>query len=379
MSSRSKLQKIAQSLRKEEAAFLPEIVHFVRSEFPLYRDVTDAEIHESLEQNIEMCIRASLTTEGNSDAHFRHWAQIASHRFEKGVPMEEIFQTYRFSIELICNKLIKQMEQYAFSASVQTDAITRVWQSANAYTVVLAQEYKRHQATRNSQYQTLSVALFEAINTSNRFDTTAKHAIEFFKLSDRVAYQGFVAQSPQGSNLPTHQILQMIEPRLTNGRGLCVATAHTVEGFTSANLNVSGISISLGPPRNLSDIKTSLENARMISRTSTAYAPGTHNVEDVGWRVAVTSHPEVAMAYEEKYLTPLYHSPSDPQTLLITIASYIHADRDIYSAAQKLHCHPNTLRYRLARFEQLTNSNLDHSDTLVELSWLLESREANPS
>jgi DNA-binding PucR family transcriptional regulator len=40
-------------------------------------------------------------------------------------------------------------------------------------------------------------------------------------------------------------------------------------------------------------------------------------------------------------------------------------------AAARLHVHPNTLRYRLARVEALTGARFDDPDCVCELWWAL--------
>jgi len=42
--------------------------------------------------------------------------------------------------------------------------------------------------------------------------------------------------------------------------------------------------------------------------------------------------------------------------------------------ARALHVHPNTLRHRLKRFEELTGSSLRNATEVMELWWALERR-----
>ncbi|MBM7815731.1 putative transposase [Brevibacterium paucivorans] len=372
MVTSAKRERIAQKLRANKDTLLPVIIDYVRKECPLYIDVTDSEIEESLEQNIEMCIRAGVTRTGNLDSHFLNWAQISRSRFEKSVPMEEIFQTYRFSIELIVAELIVQLNDSGCTASEQTSAITQVWKSANAYTVKLAQVYNHHQQMQASQDQAQKAILFDAIKNGAPLDKQSHQAADFFQLNERTLYSYFIVAIPKNSTLPAHEVLRTLESRLTNGRGLCIATRSTVEGFSTEQISFPRTSIAIGPPRVLSELHYSHNMAHQISRTSVGRKPGTHFISDVGWRVAVLSHPEVLLPYKEKYVAPLERSGADASALLHSLETYLANDANATVSARKLHCHPNTLRYRITRFEELTSCSVERTETRVELVWLFE-------
>jgi hypothetical protein len=47
-------------------------------------------------------------------------------------------------------------------------------------------------------------------------------------------------------------------------------------------------------------------------------------------------------------------------------------------SARRLHIHPNTLRHRLRRFEQVTDCSLRDMSTLIELWWALERTAMKP-
>ncbi len=55
--------------------------------------------------------------------------------------------------------------------------------------------------------------------------------------------------------------------------------------------------------------------------------------------------------------------------LLPTIRTWLEHDRQTDKAAQALHIHPNTLLYRVRRFEQITGRSLTSTETLAE-TWL---------
>jgi purine catabolism regulator len=55
--------------------------------------------------------------------------------------------------------------------------------------------------------------------------------------------------------------------------------------------------------------------------------------------------------------------------LVPTIRTWLEHDRQTDKAAQALHIHPNTLLYRVRRFEQITGRSLASTEALAE-TWL---------
>ncbi|WP_019175576.1 PucR family transcriptional regulator [Brevibacterium ravenspurgense] len=373
MASQVSHEQLANALREQGMRLLPEIIAYVRRESPMYIDVTDAEIEDSLKQNVEMCIRSIGTNIGNSDSYFMRWAQISRSRFEKGVPLEEIFQTYRHSVERLVEILIKLLNQAGYSAREQVEAISSVWKSANAYTVKLANVYNHHQQLQASQSQAQKEIIFDTVKNGSPFGPSTYAAAQYFHLNERAEYSYFIAAFPPETSLPAYESLRMVEARLTNGRGICTATAFTIEGFSTEHLTFPEASISVGPPRLLPDLHESFRTAEQITRTSKARKPGLHRLSDVGWRLAVCAHPDVLHLYEQKYITPLRQGKADAKSLLDSLDAYLIHNANVTAAAVTLHCHPNTLRYRLSRFEELTSCSIEHTETRVELAWLLES------
>ncbi|HEY0396743.1 MAG TPA: helix-turn-helix domain-containing protein, partial [Acidimicrobiia bacterium] len=62
-------------------------------------------------------------------------------------------------------------------------------------------------------------------------------------------------------------------------------------------------------------------------------------------------------------LDPLRDHPQ----LLESLAAYLDADQNVNAAAEALHVHPNSLRYRLGRVEELLGRSVRSPATLADL------------
>jgi putative transposase len=90
-------------------------------------------------------------------------------------------------------------------------------------------------------------------------------------------------------------------------------------------------------------------------------------------RIAVVEENELSDALVDRHVTPVLAAGSMAASLLETVRAYLAARRHVENTALALSVHPNTVRYRLARFTELTKADLADTETLIEVWWALES------
>lgn len=111
-----------------------------------------------------------------------------------------------------------------------------------------------------------------------------------------------------------------------------------------------------------------LETALVVGR------PGVWDLTSLGLLPAVAGDHDVGDALIARYVLPLEALGTSGRTVLETVERYIVNDRRLESTGQELHVHPNTVRYRISRFEQETRSSLRGNVTLFEVWWALQRR-----
>jgi DNA-binding PucR family transcriptional regulator len=62
------------------------------------------------------------------------------------------------------------------------------------------------------------------------------------------------------------------------------------------------------------------------------------------------------------------------QEILASVRAYLAAAKHVETAAAELVVHANTVRYRIARFEELTGADLGDSRVTAEVWWALTER-----
>jgi hypothetical protein len=108
-----------------------------------------------------------------------------------------------------------------------------------------------------------------------------------------------------------------------------------------------------------------LRTAELLGRT------GLLQLSDVGMHAAVIHDTALGQALADRYLPPLTALGDFGDQLFASIRVYFSCGQSVEDAARMLFVHPNTLRHRLARFEEATGANLRSPQDVAEIWWLL--------
>jgi PucR C-terminal helix-turn-helix domain len=94
----------------------------------------------------------------------------------------------------------------------------------------------------------------------------------------------------------------------------------------------------------------------------------------LGLAPAVLADDDVARALVERYIVPVQGDDRSGAVVLETVERYIESGAQVEATATVLGIHANTVRNRVARFEELTGCSLRQGQDLVEAWWALRRR-----
>jgi DNA-binding PucR family transcriptional regulator len=95
--------------------------------------------------------------------------------------------------------------------------------------------------------------------------------------------------------------------------------------------------------------------------------------DDAPLAVAAVSAPEVMAKIRSSVLGPVNALPAEERTVLFdTFQAWLEAGGSANDTAAKIFCHPNTVRHRLHRIEELTDRSLSRPRDLAELCLAFE-------
>jgi DNA-binding PucR family transcriptional regulator len=94
-------------------------------------------------------------------------------------------------------------------------------------------------------------------------------------------------------------------------------------------------------------------------------------IERLGLLRAVIADREVGQELVNRIIDPVLGQGKAGTSLLETVERYLENDLRLELTAEQMFLHVNTVRYRLRRFEELTDTSFRRVDDLVQIWWAL--------
>jgi len=137
--------------------------------------------------------------------------------------------------------------------------------------------------------------------------------------------------------------------------------------------------VGIGPSTRADDLADSFELATRAFDTAHAFGlSGVHTFEGLGLLPAIFADTDVGESVQRRYLQPVVDTESLPE-LLGAIRTYFACGMHVDRAAKQMFLHPNTLRNRISKFEELTGANLRDPTVAIEVWWALQRVSLDPA
>ncbi|MEU2255047.1 helix-turn-helix domain-containing protein [Nocardia xishanensis] len=160
-------------------------------------------------------------------------------------------------------------------------------------------------------------------------------------------------------------------------RGFVTTVDGDIAGFVEKSRSPGGHGIvGLGPPARLEDLARSFRLAgRMLTTAQLFGRTGTVDLDSVGLLPAIAADTDLGAELVRRYLASLGDGES-VRTVVDTVEAYLDTGMRVEATAERLVVHPNTVRYRLGRFEELTGADLRVAHTALQVWWAIQYRKA---
>ncbi|MGV9616762.1 PucR family transcriptional regulator [Nocardia xishanensis] len=134
--------------------------------------------------------------------------------------------------------------------------------------------------------------------------------------------------------------------------------------------------VGFGPPARLEELARSFRLAgRMLTTAQLFGRTGTVDLDSVGLLPAIAADTDLGAELVRRYLASLGDGES-VRTVVDTVEAYLDTGMRVEVTAERLVVHPNTVRYRLGRFEELTGADLRVAHTALQVWWAIQYRKA---
>ncbi|OBF82631.1 PucR family transcriptional regulator [Mycobacterium sp. 852002-51163_SCH5372311] len=358
------------ALLDEHADVAGRVREAVAARVPAYRaipgEALDAEVRLEVERVLR-CACAAL-----DERELVELAAIGEARARDGIFVDDMLRAWRIGVEVVVGCAREAAQDVGVDDSSVLEFVQSVLAWSDVAMVTTARAHRRAElalalAADESRAAFVRGALLGALPAAE----LRMHA-EVYGLDTDAEYVAVRARlGDDGPQFRMEQALGFQDP--AQGRpGLCALVDGDLAGFLiEPPRQVEGV-VGFGPPRPLLRLNESYRMAARALVTAEACGlRGAYDIATLGLRTAVAMDADVGELLRKRYLQPLSASGSS-RDLVATLRTYLACGMHVERTAARLFVHQNTVRYRLARFEELTGASLRDTEVLTEVWWVLE-------
>jgi hypothetical protein len=359
----------------------------------LYRDerfVPHDDLHRSIAGNLRFMVTALAGADLTADLTAPD--ETGRRRAHQGAPLPEVLQVYRIGCAMLWDLLVDHARTHAGPGTMDAlvDVASLLWQVNDDHASRLTEAYRVASAELLVAQQRRRSALAETLFTGERvFNAGPWEAGKLLGLSldGKLAVvaaetRGLAEESLIGIERHLAQLgivsAWQLTPTLQAGvvslrdeqRDPMLAVLRDV---TVARAGVSPLYRSLvDTPRALHLARTALAGLPPGKPEVRAFSPSP-------LAAFLAYDPDEGRRLAEEVLGAVLDQPAEERDLLLeTLQAYLSHGGSSDHAAQALHCHANTVRYRLRRIRELTGRSLTDPRTVAELVTAIQALRLTP-
>ncbi|HZO67245.1 MAG: PucR family transcriptional regulator [Kribbellaceae bacterium] len=300
-------------------------------------------------------------------------------RAEQGAPLADVMAAYRVGTRYLWEAVLAGA---AANGRVATEAVvgaaSQLWVIQSVYTDAMSTAYRDAQTTLSIEREHRRSALVEAVLEGRVTDGgTLWEAADVLRLPHHGPYVVVVAAAPdlgrpavpgaeerlRSVDLPSAwRLLPDVQVGL-----VCLRTAAPGK-LVDQLRRLTPVRVGISPPYDdLTDTAQALRFARIALAACADDTPVTL-FDEAPLAVLTMAAPDVAERFVRTVLGGLDDLPREDRDLLLqTLRTWLGSGGSANDAAERLYCHPNTVRHRLRRIEERTGRSLTDPRSLAEL------------
>lgn len=331
-----------------------------------YAVVDEDELRAGIVADLQRAMVALLEERELTEADRAGMSQIGDARARAGIPMEAMLRVYRYTIDEVFNGLWEASDEGAVPPEAVIRITRMIWHYADPMMDVAVQAYRRRelqQAVADTQDRTALVhgLLLNTGGIEQIDPTLGAH------LDPTASYLAVRARS-DGSQRDL--LLELGTAGVLDG-GAAAPHQGDVIGFARRSPSLGQLDdgvVGVGPAGPLHELPHSYAIASRVVATADAFGrTGVFTIDDLALEAIARSESTITRRLVDRYVTPCEPASPAGAELLETIRVHMLNDLSVDATAAELFVHPNTVRNRLRRYEQLTSSNLRSVEHLAPM------------
>lgn len=300
-------------------------------------------------------------------------AQIGATCATRGYPLADLLVIYRILLRVIVEYVREMGYRIGAHSSEVLDTVDLVLRICNTMTADVAVGYHsvdpQRDAAGRQRAEFVRGLLWGTLDAAER----DRHLIAY-RLDTAREYVALRARPRPGSSVAELARAHGFAFGRAPGGGLSAVVHGDLVGFLRVPPGgpVPGVS-GIGPPRPLERLHESFRMASRALETATRRnLAGVREFGQLGLLPAMFSDGAIGAALCRRYLAPLGETEFAVE-IVDTLRMYLIHGMHVGRTAEQIFVHPNTVRYRISRFEELTGVSLRSNPAAAfEVLWALE-------
>ncbi|MFG2651268.1 PucR family transcriptional regulator [Streptomyces sp. NPDC048436] len=388
------LTELATWAERQLPTLIDDVCAAARDRIDLYHEgnvVSHDDLHHSIALNLQFIVNGLKDPDHTPDLAAP--SETGRRRAQQRAPLPEVLHCYRIGCAMLWDLLLDRARSNARPGAVDAliDASSTLWRLSDEHALALTEAYRAATAEMLTAQQRRRSALVEALFTGQL--VLGAGAWEVGKLLGLPldAQLMVVAAETAGlaeESLPgvEHRLAEIgvvsawqLTPTLQTG---VIALRDEQRDAILAALNATAAARTGVSPMHSSLAET--PRALHLARCALAeIAPGKAEVSVFSpspLAALIAYDPDEGRRLAKDVLGPVLDlPPEDRDALLHTLHAFVDHAGSADRAGRALHCHPNTVRYRLNRLRDLTGRSLSDPRALAELVTAADAVRLKPS
>jgi len=356
-----------------------------------YRDgpvVSKDEVAASCQANLTFVFHSLA---GHADVDVSPAEYTGSARALAGVPLPALMTAYRIGFRFMWEEILAAARAAGIPVESILDVTARVFVAQDTFTQAMSSAYRQQLTAQILEQEEERSALVEALLSSRITDTHSLwEAADLLRLPTSGPYVVVAAELPAIGKLGLPAIENKLAARDIRSAWRLLPDLHvgivhvrvrdTVDTLIAVLRQAASVRVGVSPPfHDLAETSDALRFARLAVAGKASGDSLVTVFDDTPLAIAAVSAPDVMTKIRSSVLWRLDELPPAERTILLdTFQAWLEEGGSANDTATKIFCHPNTVRHRLRRIEELTGRSLSRPNDIAELCLAFEVEQRLP-
>jgi hypothetical protein len=342
-----------------------------------YRTLPPDDLVPVTRRNLEMVFRIVRDRRNELIQEERDWfCEAGAVRSQQGLPVADVLRGWRLGTDVVWESLATFGRARGIGDDILIELMQETARAVDPAIVAFVTGHHRAELERIRDEDHVRGELVHRVLRGLLGGSGLREQCAVWGLDPDRHYVTFRARPT--AKVPPRELERLLGLAPVKGQppqGLAAMLDGDLAGFAERiRHRVVPTQVGVGPAAPLDRLEPSFRLATRAFGTAAAFGfTGVFDLDALGLRAAVVADPEVGDRLVRRYIEPIRQGAArSAGALLEAIERYLACGLRAEAAAAELNVHPNTLRYRLSRFEQLTGADLHDIAVVAEVWWALQ-------